>query len=145
MSVQTFWCQWTDAWSKMCSVTVWYPVKWFTCRLFGVCSSSRRMKGMSTLIRAAELAQFWVNVCICVFMPVLWSLSSREIGAALRQWPCSHPSQLLLSSPSISLFPPLPVSSVTVSLLICPLLLLTQMLCKQLPCISVHLCAQVPF
>lgn len=98
---QTFQCQRNDSSSRMCSVAVWDPEIWFTCCLSGVCSNSRRMKGMSALIRAAELALFeWTCVYSCLW---LGSFSSREIGAALRQqWPCSHPSQFLLSSISIS-------------------------------------------
>ena len=85
-----------------------------------------------------------VCVCVlCVFVPVLWSLSSREIGAALRRrWPSSHPSFHL---PLYLSLPPLPLSSATVSCLISPLLPLTQMLRKQLPCISMHLCCESPF
>lgn len=100
---------------------------------------------MSALIKAAD----WHSlskcecVCVCVFVPVLWSLSSREIGAALRRrWPSSHPSFHL---PSYLSLPPPPLSSATVSCLISPLLPLTQMLSKQLPCISMHLCARAPF
>lgn len=81
---------------------------------------------------------------MCVFVPGLWSLSSWEIGAALRQWP-SSPCSSSFHLPSYLSFPPLALSGVTASCLIAPLLPLSQTLSKQLPRISIGLCARAPF
>lgn len=50
---------------------------------------------------SCQIGGVWVN--LCVFVDALWSLSSRENGAAPRRWPGSSRAWLFLSSVFTSL------------------------------------------
>lgn len=101
-----------------------------------------------------KACQLWLELpnwhslskCVCVYPCLCFGHS--PVGRSELPWGRGHVPILLSSSfhlPSYLSLPLPPLSGVAVSHLISPLLLLTQTLSKQLPRISMHLCARAPF